>query len=104
MGPLSMKIAALSRASEKRCFYFFSVAIIIDSFLFNLASCKEMLKTLDEFDFQPDPTTCCGISCPGVSEKYPITLHWESDVSILAGSCLIESSSKLLVTRSCTKA
>ena len=99
-----MKISALSRTSDNRYFHFFSVAIIIDSFLFNRASCKDMLKTLDEFEFQPDPTTCCGISCPGVSEKYPITLHWESDVSILAGSCLIESSPKLLVTRSCTKA
>ena len=53
----------------------------------------------DEFEFRPDRTTDYGVSCPWASKKFPIDLQWENGVSMLACSFLIESSSKLLVTR-----
>ena len=31
---------------------------------FNLAGNKDMHKSLDEFEFQPDPTTDYGVTCP----------------------------------------
>ena len=37
--------------------------------IFKLASYKDMLKILDEFEFQPDLTICCRVSCPRVSEQ-----------------------------------
>ena len=58
----------------------------------------------NEFEFQPDRTTDYGGSCPWASKKFPIDLLWENGVSMLAYSFLIESSSKLLVTRSGIKA
>ena len=58
----------------------------------------------DEFEFRPDRTSDYGVSCPWVSKKFPIDLEWENAVSILARSFLIESSSKLLVTRTGIKA
>ena len=58
-----------------------------------------MHKISDEFEFRPDQTTDYGVSCPWASKKFPIDLQWENDVSMLARSFLIESSSKLLVTR-----
>ena len=63
-----------------------------------------MHKILDEFEFRPDRTTDYGGSCPWVSKKFPIDLQWENVVSMLARSFLIESSSKLLVTRTGIKA
>ena len=58
-----------------------------------------MHKISDEIEFRPDRTTDYGVSCPWVSKKIPIDLLWESGVSMLARSFLIESSSTLLVTR-----
>ena len=63
-----------------------------------------MHKISDEFEFRPDRTTDYRVSCPWASKKFPIDLQWENGVSMLARSFLIESSSKLLVTRTGIKA
>ena len=63
-----------------------------------------MPKISDEFEFRPDRSTDYGVSCPWASKKFPIYLQWENGVSMLARSFLIESSSKLLVTRTGIKA
>ena len=63
-----------------------------------------MHKISDEFEFRPDRTTDYGVSCPWASKKFPTDLQWENGVSMLACSFLIESSSKLLVTRTGIKA
>ena len=63
-----------------------------------------MHKISDEFEFRPDWTTDYGVSCPWAFKKFPIDLRWKNGVSMLACSCLIESSSKLLVTRRGIKA
>ena len=63
-----------------------------------------MHKTLDKFKFQPDRTTDYGVSCPWASKNLPIDLQWENAVSMLVRSVFIESSSKLLVTRTGIKA
>ena len=68
---------------------------------FLLADNEDMHKISDEFEFQPDRTTDYGVSCPWASKKFPIDLQWENDVSVLACSFFIESSSKLLVTIFC---
>ena len=63
-----------------------------------------MHKISDEFEFRPGRTTDYGVSCPWESKKFPIDLQWENGVSMLACSFLIESSSKLLITRTGIKA
>ena len=63
-----------------------------------------MHKISDEFELQPDRTTDYEVSCPWASKKFPIDLQWENAVSMLAHSFLIESLSKLLVTRTRIKA
>ena len=47
---------------EKRCLHFFSA--VFHSFLFILAGNDDMHENLDEFEFPPDWTTDCGVSCP----------------------------------------
>ena len=86
----------------KRCPHLFSV--VFDPILFILAGNKDMHKISDEFEFRPDQTTDYGAGCPWTSKKFPTNLSWENGVSILAHSFLIESSSKLLVTRTGIKA
>ena len=71
---------------------------------FMLAGNEDMHKISDEFEFPPDRITDYGVSCPWTSKKFPIDLYWENAVSMLARSFLIESSSKLLVTRTGIKA
>ena len=87
---------------EKRCLHLFSV--VFDRIFFILAGNEDMHKISDEFEFPPDRTTDYGVSCPWASKKFPIDLYWENAVSMLACSFLIESSSKLLVTRTGIKA
>ena len=58
-----------------------------------------MHKILEEFEFRPVLTTDYRVSCPWASKQFPIDLKWENGVSMLALSFLIESSSKLLITR-----
>ena len=47
---------------KKRCLHFFSA--VFHPFLFILAGYDDMHESLDEFEFQPDWTTDCGVSCP----------------------------------------
>ena len=86
----------------KWCLHLFSAAF--GPILFILAGNKDMHKISDEFEFWPDQTTDYGVSYPWASKKFPIDLQWENAVSMLACSFLIESSSKLLVTRTGIKA
>ena len=86
----------------KWCLHLFSVAF--DPILFILAGNEDMHKISDKFEFRPFRTTDYGVSCPWASKKFPIDLLWENGVSMLACSFLIESSSKLLVTRTGIKA
>ena len=58
----------------------------------------------DEFEFRPDWTTDYGVSCPWASKIFRIDLYWENGVPMLTCSFLIESSSKLLLTRTGIKA
>ena len=74
------------------------------SMLFRLAGNENMHKISDEYEFWPDRTTDYGVSCPWASKKFAIGLWWENAVSMLARSFLIESSSKLLETRTGKKA
>ena len=53
-------------------FHFFSVAI--DKMLYKLACNEDMHNILNEFKFQLDWTTDCGVSCPRASKKVPIDL------------------------------
>ena len=57
---------------EKTVLSFFS-AVFYPS-LFILAGNDDMHESSEEFEFLPDPTTECGVSCPLVSEKIPIDL------------------------------
>ena len=81
----------------KWCLHLFSVAF--NQILFILAGNEDMHKISDLFEFPPDQTTDYRVSCPWASKKFPIDLQWENDVSMLARSFFIKSSSKLLVTR-----
>ena len=47
---------------EKRCLHFFSA--VFHLFLFKLAGNDDMDESSDEFEFRPDWTTDCGVSCP----------------------------------------
>ena len=59
--PLTFELAALERL-KNRIYHFFSVAI--DPILFKLAGNEDMHNILDAFEFRPDQTTDCGVSCP----------------------------------------
>ena len=52
---------------EKLCHHIFLA--VFDRILFILASNEDMHKSLDEFEFRPDPTTDYGVSCPWASKK-----------------------------------
>ena len=74
------------------------------SILFILANDEDMHKISNEFEFRPDRTTDYRVSYTWGLKKFLTDLQWENGVSVLAHSLLIESSSKLLVTRTCIKA
>ena len=59
--PLTTQLAALERL-KNRCHHVISVDI--DSIFFKLAGNKDMHKIMNEFEFRPDRTTDCGVSCP----------------------------------------
>ena len=55
------------------CLYFYFImgkttsshfSVVFDRILFILAGNEDMHKSLDEFEFRPDPTTDYGVSCP----------------------------------------
>ena len=60
----------------------------IDWIFFLLADNKNMHKSLNEFEFLPNPTTDYGVICPSASEKWTYNL-----VAIVFPSFLIGSSS-----------
>ena len=39
-------------------------SVVFDRIIFILAGNEDMHKSLDEFEFRPDPTTDYGVSCP----------------------------------------
>ena len=47
---------------EKQCCHFFSA--VFYPILFILAGNDDMHESSEEFEFRPDPTTDCGVSCP----------------------------------------
>ena len=47
---------------KKRCCHFFSA--VFYPILFILAGDDDMHESSEEFEFLPDPTTDCGVSCP----------------------------------------
>ena len=49
-----------------------SSAFIFDRVFFILAGNKDYYNISNEFEFQPDSITDCGVSCPGMSRKIPI--------------------------------
>ena len=59
--PLTMELAALERLKH-RCHHVISVDI--DPIFFKLAGNKDMHNIMNEFEFRPDRTTDCGVSCP----------------------------------------
>ena len=80
----------------KWCHHLFSVDF--DLILLILAGNEDMHKISDEFEFRPDQTTDYGVSCPwGLKIFHRLIMgKW---CLMLVHSFLIESSSKLLVTR-----
>ena len=47
---------------ERRCIHI--VSAVEGAILLILAGNEDMHKSLDEFEFRPDPTTNLGVSCP----------------------------------------
>ena len=63
--PRTMELAALEH--RKKFPYTYNgenFSDVIDRILFILAGNEDMHKSLDEFEFRPDPTTDYGVSCP----------------------------------------
>ena len=63
-------------------FHFFSFAI--DLILFKLASNEDIYCILDDFKFEPDWTTDCGVSYPWTGEPSLETLLMEQTASCSA--------------------
>ena len=57
---------------EKTVSHFFSA--VFHPFLFLIAGNDDMHESWEEFEFQPDWTTDCGVSCPFMSAKIRIGL------------------------------
>ena len=92
-----LKKIAIDLQREKYCEH--SSAFIFDLIFFVPAGNKDMHKSLDEFEFQPDPTTDYRVNCPLASEEFMYNV-----VNTLAPSFLILSFSFLHETRPCIKA
>ena len=67
--PRTTELAALERRKKfpdlqwgKLCHHIFSA--VFDRILFILAGNEDMHKSLEGFEFRPDPTTDYGVSCP----------------------------------------
>ena len=100
--PLTTQLAALERL-KNWCHHVISVDI--DSIFFKLAGNKDMHNIMNEFEFRPDRTTDCGVSCPWASKKYPYRPHnGENGVSFFSLLFLIGSFWYFHVTRTSIKA
>ena len=75
-----------------------TVSAVFHPFLFILAGNDDMHESSDEFEFRPDWTTDCGVSCPWTSEKLLYNV-----VNTLGPTFSIESSSFLQVRRTTNK-
>ena len=62
-----LKKIAIDLQREKCCEH--SSAFIFDLIFFVPAGNKDMHKSLDEFEFQPDPTTDYSVNCPLAFDK-----------------------------------
>ena len=66
--PWTTELAALERRKKIPIdfphFHYHIFSTVFDRILFMLAGNKDMHKSLDEFEFRPDPTTDYGVSCP----------------------------------------
>ena len=73
--PLTSELAALERLKKTS---YNLVSTLGPSFFylifFILAGNQDIYNISDEFEFQPDLTKDCGVSCPLASEKNPIDL------------------------------
>ena len=72
----------------------FCVVAALASLFFILEGNKDNYNISDEFEFRPDPTSDCGVSCPLMFEKSIFCI-----VATLVPSILMGSSSFLEVTR-----
>ena len=90
--PLTAELSALECLKNQYfvlwCIFFFQWIFFI------LAGNKDNYNISYEFEFRPDPTSDCGVSCPLVFAKSIFCI-----VATLAPSILIGSSSFLEVTR-----
>ena len=59
---MTTELAALE--CLKNCFFLHFFSVAIDKILFKLACNEEIHNNLNEFEFQLDWTTDCGVSCP----------------------------------------
>ena len=66
--------------------------------LFILAGNDDMHNSSEEFEFLPDPTTDCAVSCPWASEKAPLTYNGKFGVATFPKQFLIKSFSYFQVT------
>ena len=87
---LTTELAALE-CLKHQCLHFFSVGI--DPILFKVECYINMHNILHEFEFWPNGTTDCGVSCPWASKK----------LITFSRLLLIWSSLNLQVTKTCIK-
>ena len=92
--PLTAELAALECLKINILCCGHSSIFVFQWILFILAGNKDNYNISDEFEFRPDPTSDCGVSCPLVFEKSIFCI-----VATLAPSILTGSSSFLEVTR-----
>ena len=60
--PLVSMVTDRVMMEKKQCLHFFLVVFYL--FLSILAGNNDMYESSDEFEFRPDWTTDCGVSCP----------------------------------------
>ena len=94
IGPLTAELSALECLKNHILCCGHSSIFVFQWIFFILAGNKDNYSILHEFEFRPDLTSDCGVSCPLVFEKSIFCI-----VAILASSILIRSSSFLEETR-----
>ena len=91
--PLTAQLSALE-CLKNQYFVLWPLNFVFQWIFFIFGSNKNNYNMLDEFEFQPDPTSDFGVSCPLVFKKSVFCI-----VATLASSILIGSSSFLEETR-----
>ena len=66
--PLTAQLSALE-CLKNQYFVLWPLNFVFQWIFFILGSNKNNYNMLDEFEFQPDPTSDCGVSCPLVFKK-----------------------------------